>query len=189
MYDTIEYILPYSFLVSIGFFCACLIYKSFFGINKVVKGFLIFSISTFLFNMLGFYYLNSTHPHYYCKGKFEEEAQNIAMAIADYFSVPTRTQIPSISDLVNSGNYTLMENRDSKRKEKIVKESEFSVVILGDDVSGEIKIVLTSKANKCPFDKGKCPRPFIGKYYVLKMGIKGSESDSGRLWTNSYEDI
>lgn len=75
------------------------------------------------------------------------------MAIADYFSVPTRTQIPSISDLVNSGNYTLMENRDSKRKEKIVKESEFSVVILGDDVSGEIKIVLTSKANKCPFDK------------------------------------
>lgn len=82
-----------------------------------------------------------------------------------------------------------MENRDSNRKQKIVKESEFSVIILGDEVSGEIKIVLTSKANTCPFDKGKCPRPFIGKYYVLKMVISGSELDYSRLWTNSYEDI
>ena len=189
MYDTIEYILPYSFLISIGIFCVCLIYKSFFGINKVVIGFLIFSISTFLFNIIGIFYLNSIHPHYNCRAKFEKEARNIAVAISDYFSIPTRTQIPSISDLVNSGSYTLMENRDSKRKEKLVNESEFSVIILGDDVSGEIKIVLTSKGNKCPFDKGQCPRPFIGKYYVLKMGSSGGVSNSDMLWTNSYEDI
>ncbi len=178
MYDTIEYILPYSFLISIGIFCACLIYKSFFGMNKVVIGFLIFSISTFLLNIQGIYYLNSTHPHLYCKGKFEEEAQNITSAIAEYFSVPTRTQIPSISDLVNSGDYILLENRDSKYKE-LVEESKFSAAILEGD---EIPIVVSSKEGKCPFEKGECPWS-KGEVYVLKIGGSG-----GGVWLDSYEE-
>jgi hypothetical protein len=178
MYDTIEYILPYSFLFSIGIFCACLIYKSFFGINKVVKGFLIFSIITFFFNIRGLYYLNSTHPHLNCKIKFEEEAQNIAMAISDYFSIPTRTKIPSISDLVNSGNYISLENRDSKYK-KLVAESKFSVAILDGD---EIPIVVSSKVGKCPFDKGYCLWS-KGEVYVLKM-----EGSGGGVWLDSYKE-
>lgn len=178
MYDTIEYILPYSFLFSIGIFCACLIYKSFFGINKVLKVFLIFSILTFLLNIQGIYYLNSTHPHLYCKSKSEEEALNIAMAISEYFSIPTRTQIPSINDLVNSESYILLENRDSKYK-KLVEESEFSAAILEGD---EIPIVVSSKEGKCPFDKGYCPWS-KGEVYVLKM-----EGSGGGVWLDSYKE-
>ena len=182
MYYMIENILPYSFLVSIGIFCACLIYKSFFGINKVVIGFLIFSISTFLLNIQGLHYLNSARPHRRCNLKIEREAQNIASAIASYFAEPQRTQIPSYSDLIKSGDYSL-EGVDLKRREKLFKESEFSVDIRGD-VSNEIIIVLSSKWNRCPFDKGECTRRFKGKYYVLKM----MNREPG-VWLDSYDDI
>ncbi len=84
--------------------------------------------------------------------------------------------------MIKSGDYSL-EGMDLKRREKLFRESEFSVEI-GGDVSDEIIIVLSSKWNKCPFDKGKCPRRFKGKFYVLKMG----DYDSG-VWLNSNEDI
>jgi len=182
MYYMIENILPYSFLVSIGIFCACLIYKSFFGINKVVIGILIFSISTFLLNIQGIHYLNSTRPHRMCNVKIEMEALNIASAIASYFSEPQRTQFPCYNDLIKSGDYSL-EGVDLKRREKLFKESEFSIAILDGDVN-EIPIVVSSKEGKCPFEKGKCLRRFKGKFFVLKMG----DYDSG-VWLDSYEDI
>jgi len=182
MYQIIENILPYSFLVSIGIFCACLIYKSFFGINKIVIGFLIFSISTFLLNVQGIHYLNSARPHRRCNTKIEREAHNIASAIASYFSEPQRTQSPSYNDLIKSGDYSL-EGADLKRREKLFKESEFSVDIRGNESDGII-IALSAKEGKCPFYEGKCTRRFKGKYYVLKM--MGREPG---VWLDSYDDI
>ena len=85
-----------------------------------------------------------------------------------------------MSDLVNSGDYTLIENRDSKHGAKLVRDSEFSVVILGEDAS-EITIVLSARKGKCPFDKGKCPRPFKGEVYVQRMEGDGA-------WHNGYEE-
>ena len=120
--------------------------------------------------------------HCSCKAKLEGEANNIASAIADYFAIPTRTQVPSISDLVNSECYILLENRDSKYK-KLVEESEFSAAILDGDVN-EIPIVVSSKEGRCPFEKGWCPGSKGGVYVlVLKMGDSG-----GGVWLDSYEE-
>ena len=83
--------------------------------------------------------------------------------------------------MVKSGDYSL-ENIDLKRRDKLFKESEFSVDILGD-TSNEIKIVLSSKEGKCPFGRWKCPRQFKGKFYVAKMG------GGVGVWLDSYEDI
>ena len=115
---------------------------AFYGNNKFVSRFLIFSIfAIFLFINI---YPNFAHgPHHCsCKDRFEGEASNIAAAISSYFSEPSRTQTPSISDLVNSEDYVLLENRDSKYK-KLVEKSEFSVAILDGDVN-EIPIVVSS---------------------------------------------
>ena len=127
-------------------------------------------------------YPNFIHtPHHCnCKAGLEGEANNIAAAISSYFSEPTRTQIPSISDLVNSEDYVLLENRDSKYK-KLVEESEFFVAILDGDVN-EIPIVVSSKEGRCPFQKGECPWS-KGEVYVLKMG----SGDNG-VWLESYEE-
>ena len=125
-------------------------------------------------------YPNFAHvPHHCnCKARLEGEANNIAAAIANYFAIPTRTQVPSISDLVNSGDYILLENRDSIHK-KLVEDSEFSVAILEGD---EIPIVVSSKEGKCPFEKGYCPWS-KGEVYVLKM-----EGRSGGVWLDSYDE-
>lgn len=107
-------------------------------------------------------------PHHCaCKAKFEAEANNVAAAISNYFAIPTRTQIPTIGDLVNSGDYTLLENRDSKNK-KLVQESGFFIEILEDNFS-EFAIVVSSREGKCPFEKGKCPWS-KGDVCVKKMG-------------------
>jgi hypothetical protein len=154
---------------------------AFYGNNKFVSRFFIFSIfAIFLFIII---YPNFAHgPHHCnCKAGLEGEANNITAAISSYFAIPSRTQIPSISDLVNSGDYTLFENRDSKYK-KLVEESEFSIAILDGDVN-EIPIVVSSKEGKCPFEKGECPWS-KGEFYVLKM----AEYDSG-VWLDSYEDL
>ena len=175
----IDYIIPSLLFISIGVFCACMIYKAIFGNNKFETGFLIFSAVTFLFAII---YPNFVHiPHHCsCKGRLEGEASNIAAAISSYFSEPTKTQIPSISDLVNSEDYVLLENRDSKYK-KLVEESEFFVAILDGDVN-EIPIVVSSKEGRCPFQKGECPWS-KGEVYVLKMG----SGDNG-VWLDSYEE-
>ncbi|CAB1059869.1 hypothetical protein D1BOALGB6SA_4634 [Olavius sp. associated proteobacterium Delta 1] len=193
--DYLDYIFPYSFLISIVVFIICLIYKSTHGKNKVVSGILFFSVLTFLlgiiyasyqYNFLGFNYPFSKArmrgPHYRCNAKIEWEAKSIAAAIANYFSEPDRKQIPSFNELVKSGEYPLIPI-DLKRKEKLFKESEFSVDIWDDESDGII-IALSSKEGKCPFYRWKCPRRFKGKFYVLKM----RDGDSG-VWLDSYEDI
>jgi hypothetical protein len=123
-------------------------------------------------------YPNFTHRHHHCscKAKFEAEANNIAAAMSNYFAIPNRTQIPTINDLVDSGDYTLLENRDLKHK-KLVQESEFFLAILGND-NDEITIVVSSKEGKCPFEKGKCPWS-KGEVYVKEIGHSG-------VWLDSY---
>lgn len=193
--DYLDYIIPYSFLISVVVFLICLAYTIAEGKNKIASGILIFSFLTisigfiyasFQYNFLGFGYPFSKAtmrgPHDMCNLKIESEAQSIATAIANYFSFPSRTQIPSFNELVKSGAYPLIPN-DLKRREKLFKESEFSVDIRGD-VSDEIIIALSAKEGKCPYYRWRCPRRLKGKYYVLKMG----GGDSG-LWLDSYEDI
>ena len=178
-----DYIIPSLFIISIGVFSACMIYKAIFGDHKFETGFLIFSAVTFSFAF--FIYLLFTPvgggPHYNCNSSIEQEANNIAGALASYFSEPDRTKIPSYSDLVKSGDYPL-ENIDLKRRDKLIKESEFSVDILSD-TSDEIIIVLSCAEGKCPFDRGKCPRPFKGRFYVAKM------SAGAGVWLDSWKEI
>ena len=91
-------------------------------------------------------------PHYNCNHSIEREANNIAGALASYFSEPDRTKIPSYSDLVKSGDYSL-ENIDLKRRDKLYRESEFSVDILRNTYD-EIIIVFSCSEGKCPFTGG-----------------------------------
>jgi hypothetical protein len=183
--DYLDYILRYFLFIPIGVILVYVIYMAVYGTNKVVRGFLIFSI---LASILAFLFVTN-YPrqqligegiHYDCNRRIEYEAQNIVAAINSYLAVPERTQTPSISDLVNSGDYSL-ENIDLKRRDKLYKESEFSIKILGD--VSEILIVLSCKKGKCPFYRWKCPRLFKGKFYVYKM------SNGGGMWVDSYEDI
>ena len=180
--DYLYYIFYSFFYISIGVCCACVIYMAVYGNNKIVRGFLIFSILAFLFGIIYPNFLHSGNvPHYDCNRRIEREANNIAGALANYFAVPDRTQIPSYSDLIKSGDYSL-ENIDLKRRDQLYKESEFSVHILGDTFS-DIKIVLTAKEGKCPFGRWKCPRQFKGKFYVAKMG------GGAGVWLDSWEEI
>lgn len=182
--DYLYYIFNFSLFISIGVFCAYVICMVVYGNNKVVQSFLIFSILSFLFSII---YPNIAPigggPHYDCNSKFEREASNIASALADYFSIPDRTQLPSYSDLVKSGHYSFKKNMESKRRDKLIKESGYSVDILGDPFD-EIVIVLSSQEGKCPFHRWKCPRQIRGKIYVNRIG--GSKANG---WLNRYEDI
>ena len=166
-----------------GVIFACAIYMAVFGINKFVGGFLIFSIIAF---SLGTHYDRQqpfpSGPHYYCNIRIEREAQNVAQALASYYSEPSRTQIPSYSDLVKSGDYSL-ENVDLKRRDQLYKESEFSVAIFGETFS-EIKIVLSSAEGKCFFGRWECPRRSKGKFYVLRF-----EGSGVNEWVDRWEDI
>ena len=186
--DYLFYIFHYSFFISIGIFCTYVIYRMVYGDNKIARGFLFFWILSMLFAVFHPNFVPyGGGPHYNCNGRIESEAQNIAAAISDYFAVPTRTQVPSYSDLVKSGNYPSknnypLQNIDLKRRDKLFKESEFTIDILGN--YDEITIVLSAKAGKCPFYRWKCPRPILGKIYVLRMDGSGSNG-----WLNGYEDI
>ena len=113
----------------------------------------------------------------------KREASNIDSALADYFSIPDRTQLPSYSDLVKLGHYSFLKDMESKRRDKLIKESGYYVDILGDPFD-EIVIVLSSKEGKCPFHRWKCPRQIRGKIYVYRNG--GSRANE---WLNGYEDI
>ena len=108
--------------------------------------------------------------------------QQIAAAIASYFSEPDRKELPSFNELEKSGEYPLIPN-DLKRREKLFKESAFSVDIWEDDSDGII-IALSAKEGKCPYYRWKCPRRFKGKYYVLKM-----MSREPGVWLDSYDNI
>ena len=181
--DYLAYVIPYSVLISIGVFIAVMLFKPFNTNKKVVLSSLIFIALTFLIN---FVYVHlkpdGSYPHYRCNEKLEAEAQNFEMALLDYFSIPDRKEIPSFTDLVNSGHFSRIYNKDLKRRDKLIRESEFSVKILGD--VNEILIVISCKKGKCPFYRWKCSRPYKGKFYVRRMG--GSEVDE---WLDSLEEI
>ena len=106
--DYLEYNLTLILFISIGVIFACAIYMAVFGTNKVVGGFLIFSIIAFLF---GIHYSRQqpipSGPHYYCNIRIEREALNVAQAIINsgYYFIPNKKEIPSYSNLVKSGYY------------------------------------------------------------------------------------
>ena len=170
----------FIFIAALIVACLTILLKAFFttGLKRKLGLFLI----SLVLAGLSFVIIipNFTHRshHCACKAKMESEAYNIAAAIADYFAIPTRTQVPSISDLVNSECYILLANRDSKYK-KLVEESEFSAAILDGD---EIQIMVSSKEGKCPFEKGICLWS-KGGVYLLKM-----EGSGGGVWLDSYEE-
>ena len=184
--DYLYYIFHSFFFISIGVFGACVIYMAVYGNNKVVRGFLVFSVLTFLF---AFIYPNfeplGGGPHYDCNRKFESEAQCIASALADYFAIPSRTQIPSYSDLVKSGHYPL-ENIDLKRRDKLYKESEFSVDILGD-AFGEITIVLSSKERNVLFTGGNVHVRFGVKFMCVELEVV--ELASGSIAMKIFDSL
>jgi hypothetical protein len=92
------------------------------------------------------------------------------MALSSYFSEPSRTQIPSIDDLVNLEKYILPEHREVIGRDDNVKESDLLVFITGDP-DGDIIVEVTSI-------RGKCPQ---GEAYMLSMN-----SFEGK-WIDSYE--
>jgi len=93
--DYFDYIMLHYSYILIGSFIACIFIKLFCSNKKVVSGFVIFSILTLVIAII---YPNFRSygggPHYNCKAQFEREANNIASAIADYFAIPSHTQIP-----------------------------------------------------------------------------------------------
>ena len=175
----------------------CTLYHTYFLIQlqsaaKIFKGFLIFSATTFLLTILTFFIYAQTgpyrspHSHYMCNTKIEAEACNIAAALSGYFALPSRTKVPSYSDLIRLRYFEegfSFKDRQSERTKKLMKESEFSVKILCDDPCHEIKIVIYSKVNKCPFAKGRCPRRYKGRFYVTYVSSVGGNEGG---WTNSY---
>ena len=181
--DYIYYICRYTGLISIGVFFVCVIYMAVFGTNKFVGSFLIFTIIAFLFSIHDSRQRHSGNvPHYNCNGRIEWEAQYVDQALAHYFSVPDNIKIPSYSDLVKSGYYPL-DKSDLKRRDILFKEAEFSIEIVGSE-SNEILIVLSCAEGKCPFGRWKCPRPSMGKYYVLRF-----EGGGVSQWVDRWEDL
>ena len=148
--------------------------------DYIIKSFAVV-IALVLLAVIYFSHLRTiSNIHYICNARFEAEALTIAAAIADYFSDPSKTQIPSIGDLVKTGGYEPISSRRTKNRDQLVKESEFSIAILGEDAS-QITIVLSSKKGRCPFYRGECRRRFKGQYYVYKM-----YGDLGRAWQDKY---
>ncbi len=68
----------------------------------------------------------------------EADANGIASAIADYFSVPSRTATPAIGELNNHRGYSLSGNN--------------SGAINGADASVNITITVTDGSQRCPSD-------------------------------------
>jgi type IV pilus assembly protein PilA len=66
----------------------------------------------------------------------EADANGIASAIADYFSIPSRTQTPTIGNLNNGVGYQLSGNNTG--------------LISGTDSSINITITVTDGSSRCP---------------------------------------
>ena len=138
--------------------------------KKVEFGCLIFlSLISLIVIIFPMFYSSPYRPQH-CKSQFESEANKVLMALSSYFSEPSRTQIPSIDDLVNLAGYILPENREIIGKDDNVKESDL-LVFISDDADGDIVVEVTSI-------RGKCPQ---GKSYMLGMGWSEGK------WIDSYE--
>ena len=68
----------------------------------------------------------------------EADANGLASAIADYFSVPSRTATPAVTDLNNHNGYTFSGNNTGD--------------IDGADASVNITISVTDGSQRCPSD-------------------------------------
>ncbi len=66
----------------------------------------------------------------------EADANGIASAIADYFSIPSRTETPAVADLNNGVGYQLSGNNTGQ--------------IDGTDSSINITITVTDGSSRCP---------------------------------------
>ena len=66
----------------------------------------------------------------------EADANGIASAIADYFSVPSRVNTPTVANLNNGNSYTFSGNNTG--------------VINGNDPSVNITITVTDGSARCP---------------------------------------
>ena len=144
-------------------------------------GILIVSVLTLLSYIFYPNFQFGIDPHYSCNSRFEAEADNIEAAIVSYFAVPERTEIPSIDDLINSGDYTPIENGNPKLGAKLVRDSKLSATVLGSNDS-QIIIVVSAKKGRCLFHEGECTRAFMGEVYVKKLLGAGA-------WFESYDEF
>jgi hypothetical protein len=106
-----------------------------------------------------------------CQDLLQGEAQNVAAAIASYFSEPDHTKTPTINDLVDLEGYIPPEKRKLRKRRNPVQESDLIVFIRGD-ADDEIKIWVIAGKNQCP----------AGKAWVYNM-----TRHEGK-WLKSYEE-
>jgi prepilin-type N-terminal cleavage/methylation domain-containing protein len=90
----------------------------------------------------------------------EADANGIASAIADYFSVPSRVNTPTVAQLNNGNGYTLSGNN--------------SAAIAGADPSVNITITVTDGSERCPSE------------YINAMGADTTNQVDG--WLESGTD-
>ena len=68
----------------------------------------------------------------------EEDANGIAAAVADYFSVPSRTNTPTLAQLNNGSGYTLSQAN--------------TATIVGTNPNLNITITVSDMSTRCPTD-------------------------------------
>ena len=164
----------YTIYISLGIILASTIYMAIFDRYKVGKVVIAVALLIIVCAYHAPLFIYIPH-HCSCKARLEGEAYNVEAAMAAYFSEPQRTQIPSISDLVNTGCYTYFkENAD------LVRESQFEVTILGRDFNDSM-ITVSTKAGRCPFQEGECPWS-KGQVYVKKIHGEGEWLDSDEAY-------
>ena len=87
----------------------------------------------------------------------ESDANGIAAAIADYFSIPTHTATPALSDLNGGKGYTLSGNN--------------SALIAGTDPNVNITISVTDGSSRCPEEYRRSAPGWNASNYVYHKNI------------------
>ena len=150
--------------------CICLTFKAFPKQREKIK--IILASSAIAVPMFLVIYPNFiSYGCNSCQGILQGEAQNVAAAIASYFSEPDHTKTPTINDLVDLEGYIPPNKRKSPRRSQDVKESDLIVWISGD-ADDEIEILVI-------VGKGQCP---AGNAWVYNMTLGEGE------WLKSYEE-
>ena len=90
----------------------------------------------------------------------EADANGIASAIADYFSIPSRTATPTLANLNNGNGYNLSGNN--------------TAAIAGADASVNITITVTDGSQRCPSE------------YTTAMAADTANNQDG--WTENGAD-
>lgn len=105
---------------------------------------------------------------------YEREAQKVASALCDYFTVPSHIKLPSLDDLVKTTGYIPPENREIMHRDAGFKESDLMVTFSGEP-DFVIEITVTSKKGRCPF----------GESYVLRIINDKNYDGRGSEWINN----